>query len=176
MSQPRQSCTSRPRPFFRQGEEVPSSRFPRPRAEAQALGQVALHAPTAHARLMWRRFACHARPRGCGAASQTSRNLCPGPGAVPGRRTRPCFGPRRCAAARAVLLSPWREAFSLKNASRLRTLMLLPEQFLHLQNILTHNLADFRPFHHAPPFGTGISSVRTASPGSSDTSATTSEP
>ena len=96
--------------------------------------------------------------------------------AVPGRRTRPTFGQRRCAAARAVLLSPWREAFSLKNASRLRTLMLLPEQFLHLQNILTHNLADFRPFHHAPPFGTGISSVRTASPGSSDTSATTSEP
>ena len=97
--------------------------------------------------------------------------------AVPGRRTRPTFGQRRCAAARAVLHSVLAgRRFSLKTASRLRTLMLLPEQFLHLQNILTHNLADFRPFHHAPPFGTGISSVRTASPGSSDTSATTSEP
>ena len=200
MSQPRQSCTSRPRPFFRQGEEVPSSRFPRPalerrrsdrwrsmprhpcalmwlrharprekdappagpaspqgtpppcqggscartrspsaqgsppkvttapvlhlapcafssgrgeevpsshplasRAEAQALGQVALHAPTALARLCGGASLRHARPRGSGPASQIPLSLCPGhrpcraaarghaSGCVGARRPGPCF-------------------------------------------------------------------------------------
>ena len=51
LSQPRQSCTSRPAPLFPAGGGSSFLPFPRPRAEAQALGQVALHAPTTQARL-----------------------------------------------------------------------------------------------------------------------------